>query len=99
MSDDRRALGESEIARALAELPRWRYDGGALRTTVLTRDFSSALALAVAIGDIANAANHHPDLGVHWGRLEVAWSTHDAPGVTGLDLAMARRCEPLLPPR
>jgi 4a-hydroxytetrahydrobiopterin dehydratase len=49
-------------------------------------DFASALALAVRIGCYAEKHDHHPDLELGWGRLRVAWSTHDAGGVTQLDL-------------
>jgi 4a-hydroxytetrahydrobiopterin dehydratase len=52
-------------------------------------DFASALALAVRIGCFAEKRDHHPDVQVGWGRLRVVWSTHDAGGVTQLDLDAA----------
>lgn len=52
-------------------------------------DFASALALAVRLGCFAEKRDHHPDVQVGWGRLRVVWSTHDAGGVTQLDLDAA----------
>jgi 4a-hydroxytetrahydrobiopterin dehydratase len=52
-------------------------------------DFVSALAFTVRIGCHAEKADHHPDIELGWGRARVLWSTHDAGGVTALDLAAA----------
>ena len=49
--------------------------------------------LVNAIGFIAEAADHHPDLKVSWGRLVVTLSTHSAGGVTDKDFDLARRIE------
>ena len=87
-------LAEPARAALLAVLgPAWELRAGAIRRVYLTPDFATALALAVVFGGLAEAVGHHPDLAVHWGRLEVAWSTHDVGGVTELDLVMAARCD------
>lgn len=56
-----------------------------------TDDFASALALADAIGAAAEAADHHPDLRLGWGYVEVRLHSHDADGITRRDLALAAR--------
>ena len=43
------------------------------------------MAFVNAVSDLRNAADHHPDLVVGWGRCIVAWSTHDAGGITQND--------------
>jgi 4a-hydroxytetrahydrobiopterin dehydratase len=74
----------------LADHPAWERAGesGISRLFKLA-DFASALALAVRIGCYAEKRDHHPDLEVGWGRVRVTWSTHDAGGVTRLDLDAA----------
>ena len=52
-------------------------------------DFATALAFVVRIGGAAEKHNHHPDIELGWGRALVKWSTHDAGGVTELDLKLA----------
>lgn len=88
------ALSADEILRRLAgELPRWRLEDNALRRLYRVNGFRSALVLANAIGHLAEAAWHHPDLAISWGKVEVALWSHDAGGVTERDIALARRIE------
>jgi 4a-hydroxytetrahydrobiopterin dehydratase len=49
--------------------------------------------LVNAIGYLSEAAYHHPDLSVTWGRITVKLSTHSAGGITDKDFALARRIE------
>jgi 4a-hydroxytetrahydrobiopterin dehydratase len=56
-----------------------------------TADFASALELANAIGAVAEEADHHPDLRLGWGYVEVWLHSHDAGGVTRRDLDLAAR--------
>jgi len=76
--------------RIAAELPCWRLDGEELVASWSFADFAGALAAAVAVGMIAERANHHPDLVVGWGRLVVRLTTHDAGGITSLDVDLAQ---------
>ncbi|MEO8878472.1 MAG: 4a-hydroxytetrahydrobiopterin dehydratase [Polyangiaceae bacterium] len=52
-------------------------------------DFSAALGFVVRIGLVAEKKDHHPDIELSWGKVRVTWSTHDANGVTKLDLELA----------
>ncbi|MFT4195804.1 4a-hydroxytetrahydrobiopterin dehydratase [Ottowia sp.] len=58
-------------------------------------DFAQAMALAQAVAELAERLNHHPDLHVGWGQLAVVWTTHDAGGVTALDVRAARATDEL----
>lgn len=58
-------------------------------------DFAQAMALAQAVGELAERLNHHPDLSIGWGRLTVVWTTHDAGGITPLDAQAARATDAL----
>ncbi|HET7630028.1 MAG TPA: 4a-hydroxytetrahydrobiopterin dehydratase [Candidatus Saccharimonadales bacterium] len=52
-------------------------------------DFKSALAFVNQIGELAEAANHHPDVNLSWGRVTVSLTTHDEGGVTEKDRQLA----------
>ena len=61
---------------------------------ILTRtfefgNFAQAMAFAVRIGEAADAADHHPEITVSWGRVRVEWWSHDANGVTSRDIELA----------
>ncbi len=80
-------------ARLKAELPRWSYEEGHLVRTYTTRSWRLSLMVANAIGYLAEAAWHHPELLVTYPRLVVRLRTHEADGVTDRDFELARRIE------
>jgi 4a-hydroxytetrahydrobiopterin dehydratase len=77
----------------VAAHPGWERTGDGKGDGVSKRykfpDFAAALAFSVRIGCYAERRDHHPDLELGWGRVRVTWSTHDAGGVTQLDLDAA----------
>ncbi len=87
------------IDRWLAENPGWskedvaRHDGDGAREALARMftfpDFAAALAFGVRVGMAAEKRDHHPDLAIGWGKAKVLWTTHDAGGVTELDLELA----------
>ena len=83
-------LSDAEIDEALADIPDWCRDGGALRTEIRFRTFAEAFAMATRVALLAEKRNHHPDLTVGWGRLGIALTSHDAGGITRRDTDMAR---------
>lgn len=92
-------LDDTALAAALHDLSGgWTCPGGlsgALRRSWRFPDFASALAFVVAVGELAEQRGHHPDVELGWGRVVVAWTTHDAGGVTNLDIDAARACDAL----
>jgi len=56
-------------------------------------NFAEALAFTNAIGEIAEAAGHHPALTTEWGRVTVAWWTHAIAGLHRNDFVMAAKTD------
>lgn len=56
-------------------------------------DFASALGFVVRLGCWAEKRDHHPDIELGWGKARVLWSTHDAGGVSQLDLEGAEAAD------
>ena len=83
----------AELASRLASLPGWAERDGAIERTYATDGWPTTLMLVNAIGFIAEAADHHPDLEVSWGRVVVRLNTHSAGGITDKDLELARGIE------
>lgn len=87
---------ESEAIRAWLDAhPGWERVGDALTKRFSFPDFSAAMAFAVEVGMAAERRDHHPDLEIGWGKARVTWTTHDAKGITALDLALAERTDAL----
>ena len=74
---------EEARERAARELPHWHVEGGYLTRTYTTRNWRLSLMIANAIGFLAEAAWHHPDLVVSYPRVVVRLRTHEANGITG----------------
>jgi 4a-hydroxytetrahydrobiopterin dehydratase len=87
-------LEPSVVEAWLAAHPGWeRVDGRALARALKFADFAAALAFVVRLGLAAEKRDHHPDVELGWGRVRVLWSTHDAGGITQLDLDLAEATE------
>jgi 4a-hydroxytetrahydrobiopterin dehydratase len=74
-----------------AALDGWVNLQGGLQTRILTRTFATGLAVVNAIGAAAEEMDHHPDLDLRYGHLDVRLSSHDAQGITGRDIRLARK--------
>lgn len=88
-------LAAAAVRERLGLLPGWDYTDGAIHRLYKTDGWPTTLMLVNAIGFYAEAADHHPDLRVRWGSVEITLSTHSAGGVTTKDLEMARVIEQL----
>jgi 4a-hydroxytetrahydrobiopterin dehydratase len=86
-------LSGDEIARL--GLDDWRAMYGALEARFATRDFATGLRLVAAIGEAAEAAQHHPDVELRSAHVDVLLTSHDAGGKTVRDVELARRISEL----
>ncbi|HUL49185.1 MAG TPA: 4a-hydroxytetrahydrobiopterin dehydratase [Gemmatimonadales bacterium] len=94
-SKSERTYSEPEIAERLKALSGWWLEDGWIRRHYKTDGWPTTLMLVNAIGYIAEAAYHHPDLSVTWGRVIVKLQTHSAGGITDKDFELARQIEDL----
>ncbi len=85
-------LTEDERAAALDSLPHWSLAEGreAIVRTFRFRDFSEAWGFMARVALVAEKLDHHPEWFNVWNRVEVTLATHDAGGLTELDLRLAR---------
>ena len=87
-------LTGAALATLTAQLPNaWTAVDGRLARTYKVADFSTALALAVRIGMLAEKLEHHPELTVRWGALVVTTWTHTVDGLAEGDFVLAARCD------
>jgi 4a-hydroxytetrahydrobiopterin dehydratase len=76
-----------------AGLGEWYLEDGWIRRKYNTDGWPTTLMLTNAIGYLCEAAYHHADLTVSWGKLWVKLQTHSAGGITDKDFALARKIE------
>jgi 4a-hydroxytetrahydrobiopterin dehydratase len=91
---DEKAYSEDEIrSRLAAELPKWYYEDGWIRRKFRTEGWKGTLMVVNAVGHLAEAAWHHPDLTVSYAFVIVKLVTHTAKGITDKDFALAKKIE------
>jgi 4a-hydroxytetrahydrobiopterin dehydratase len=88
-------LREDEIASRL-EGSEWRREGDEIVRDWKLEDFGEAMAFANRVADVAEEANHHPDILIHgWNKVRLTLTNHSAGGLTDADFAMAERIDRL----
>jgi 4a-hydroxytetrahydrobiopterin dehydratase len=93
MATKEKTYSDSEVGEKLKELPGWYLENGWIRRQYNTDGWPTTLMLVNAIGYLAEAAYHHPDLTVTWGKVWVKLQNHAAGGITDKDFELARRIE------
>jgi 4a-hydroxytetrahydrobiopterin dehydratase len=87
-------LTAEEIAPLQAQLSGWNVVGQHhLEKRYALANFAEALALVNRIGAVAEEQNHHPDIALAWGRVEVRIWTHKIDGLTESDFVFAAKCD------
>ncbi|MBW3562822.1 MAG: 4a-hydroxytetrahydrobiopterin dehydratase [Actinobacteria bacterium] len=89
------ALTEQQIEEALTSLPGWEFDGEVVTKTYAWASFREAIDFVNDIADLAEDANHHPDIEVYFDEVVISFRTHSAEAVTDADVRMAGEVEDL----
>lgn len=93
-------LDEKQVQERLKELDGWQVDDGMLVRTYTLPSFAHAVLMIGAIGQLAEAADHHPDLRLFsYKKLTVSLMTHSANGLTEKDFRLAQQIQSLPQPK
>jgi len=87
---ERKILDPDQLAEALTTLDGWTVDEGILKKRSTFENFAASLAYVNQVGELAEAADHHPDISFGWGYAELSLTTHDRGGITDVDISLAR---------
>ena len=94
---DTQPASPEQIRDYLSDLPEWKLieEEGESRIvrSFAFGDFRQALDLTVAVGELAEAENHHPKITTEWGKTTVRWWTHKIGGLHETDFIMAARTD------
>jgi len=89
-------LSDRQIKTRLAKAKGWALnDAGEITKTVTLSSFPQSLMFATAVGVLAEAAQHHPDILVKWNRVTLSLTTHDAGGLSDKDFDLASQIDAL----
>ena len=94
MAEELKVYRDDEVQRRLEEeLPQWEYREGWIRRKFKTGGWPYTLMAVNAVGYLAEAACHHPDLSVSYAELHVKLATHSHKGITDNDFELAKLVE------
>ena len=89
-----RTYTDAEVAARLArDLPHWSLDNGFICRRYKTAGWKGTLMVINAVGHLAEAAWHHPEIAASYAWVEVRLQNHSAKGITDKDFELARKIE------
>lgn len=89
-------LDQDELEAALKKHPDWELDGSTLTRVIEFEEFMEGIDFVNDLAEIAEEAQHHPDILIQYTRVTLALTTHDAGGITDADFELARRIDNLV---
>jgi len=86
-------LSDDEVDAAARTLDGWERTDGALRRSITFGSFLDGIEGVRRIAELAERADHHPDIDIRWRTVHLALSTHSAGGITNQDVELARQID------
>lgn len=92
-----KTLDAAQRARLSETLPHWTMVEGrdAIRRSFKFGDFNAAFGFMTRAALVAEKMDHHPEWFNVYNRVDVVLSTHDAGGLTELDVKLATAMDAL----
>lgn len=91
----RRLLQPDEIARRHTAVPQWRVGEAKLTRTVTLPSFPDAVEFINQVAELAERADHHPDIDLRFRKVTLVLSSHSAGGLTAADFDLAEHIDGL----
>ena len=88
-------LSKAKLSVALLKLPKWKLEAGKLHREYKFADFVAAFGFMTGAALVAQGMDHHPEWFNVWNTVRVDLATHDAGGITTLDVDLAQSMEDL----
>lgn len=86
-------LSDEQIREKLAQLPGWEYKDNALSKLFRCKEFMNSIEFVNRVAEMAEAADHHPDILINYTRVTMVCTTHSEGGVTDKDVKLAANIE------
>ena len=89
-------LDKEELKSALKKRPEWDLEGKAITRVIEFEDFMEGIDFVNLLADVAEEAQHHPDITIKYTRITISLTSHEAGGITEDDIELADRISNLL---
>lgn len=92
---ERKKMSTEEALDKVAKTAGWKVENDVLAKRLEFKNFAESFAFVNRVGEIAEAADHHPDITFGWGYAELRTTTHDRGGITDVDFALVEKIDKL----
>lgn len=89
-------LNTQDIKAWLKKLPEWDQDKKQIERLFEFDDFEQAIEFVNGVAEIAEEAEHHPDIDIRYNKVKLILSTHSEGGLTELDFELAEKIDTLV---
>ena len=89
-------LEDEDLSAALKKCPEWEHEKNSITRTVEFEEFMDAIDFVNDLAEIAEEAQHHPLIAINYSKVTLTLTTHDAGGITDLDIELAQRVDNLV---
>jgi 4a-hydroxytetrahydrobiopterin dehydratase len=89
-------LSDAEITQALQSLPEWQRSGDSVERTIRFPEFMDGIRFIGRVAELAEAADHHPDIDIRYRNVRFVLSTHSEGGLTEKDVQLAHQIDKAL---
>ena len=84
---------KSDVLTRLESLSGWSLNGGEIKKKFEFSSFSEAIQFVNRVADLAERADHHPDIFINYRKVTLTLSTHSDGGITEKDFKLAEQIE------
>jgi len=88
-------IAKADLETHLKRIPEWEIENDAIERSFEFDDFTQAMDFVNGVAEIAEEAEHHPDIDIRWNKVRLMLSTHSQGGITENDFSLAERIDML----
>ena len=89
-------LSDDEITSRMKKVPEWELEDAVITRSIEFDEFMEGIDFVDGVAEIAEEAQHHPDIDIRWCTINLKLTTHDQGGLTEADFELAQRIDNLL---
>ena len=87
---------QDEIKTLMKKVPEWELEGKTITYSVEFDDFMESIDFVNGVAEIAEEAQHYPDIDIRWCNIILRLTTHEQGGLTEADFQLAQRIDNLI---
>lgn len=89
-------IPEEALQQRLKKVPEWEIKKDRLVRSFEFDEFMDGIDFVNGVAEIADDANHHPDILIRYNVVKLSLTTHDSGGITDRDFELAARVDTLM---